>query len=140
MFTIEEFIDFIIDLVEELYADRLEDYSAAEYLRHGGCLDLASILLHYYPNGYLMIKRDEDHYAIFLEGKVYDVNKEQNISDFRFARKDDIDNFYLSPKMDLSYRDGKSFVPYMIENIDICMMRIRQTDLTNPYQDGKIRA
>lgn len=101
---IKEFINFIIELVEEdiFFYDNPE-MNAWYYFMHGGCYMLFKIINHYLPETKCMVKKTLDHCAIYYNGLLYDASFEQL----------DINEYYLANDIDFEYME-ENFGP--IEN------------------------
>ena len=70
----EYFIQFILDLVSDEFYQYLSPVPVKYYFLNGGCLELAKVLKHYYPEGDYVINDRKDHIAFLYQEQVYDAN------------------------------------------------------------------
>ena len=70
---IDTLIAFIIDLFNDEFSQYIDNIDSLWYFSHGGCYELAKILKHYFPNSQYVMRKDFDHCAVLLEGRIYDV-------------------------------------------------------------------
>lgn len=70
----EYFIQFILDLVSDEFYQYLSPVSVKYYFLNGGCLELAKVLKHYYPEGEYVINEQKNHIAFLYQEQVYDAN------------------------------------------------------------------
>lgn len=68
----EEFIYFILDLVDDEFSRFLYPFRAQYYFLNGGCLELAKVLKHYYPTGKIVINGNRNHILFLYQGDTYD--------------------------------------------------------------------
>lgn len=68
----EQFIDFILELVDDEFYQYLDSIPAQYYFLNGGCIEFAKILKYYYPNGTFVIDQNKDHVAFLYENTIYD--------------------------------------------------------------------
>lgn len=68
----EEFISFILDLVDDEFYQYLDYQNARYYFLNGGCLELVKVLMHYYPSGKVVINDKYNHIAFLYNGNIYD--------------------------------------------------------------------
>jgi len=87
---VENFIELVVDLIDDEYSDKLTMMDAKYYLLNGGCLDLALIIKYFYKESTLMIRSDLDHWAVLYNQKLYDATGEiEDIENYRQATKID---------------------------------------------------
>ena len=70
----ENFIQFILDLVSDEFYQYLSPVPVKYYFLNGGCLELAKVLKHYYPEGDYVINDQKNHIAFLYQKQVYDAN------------------------------------------------------------------
>lgn len=70
----ENFIQFILDLVNDEFYQYLSPVLVKYYFLNGGCLELAKVLKHYYPEGDYVINDQNNHIAFLYQKQVYDAN------------------------------------------------------------------
>lgn len=77
-------IDLILDTTEDIYWEYLDGCSAKRFFRCGGCYAFVSIMQSCFSKGIPMIENDGSHWAIFIDGKLWDsYGKIENKSQFR---------------------------------------------------------
>ncbi len=96
-----KFLDVVIGEVGE-YSIFDNESSSKYYFNHGGCYELYKIVLHYFPNVKLMMRKDYKHCAISYKDIYYDsegiVEDRENYISAR-AEDYDINEEYFSPKI-----------------------------------------
>ena len=70
----EYFIRFILDLVSDEFYQYLSPVPIKYYFLNGGCLELAKVLKHYYPEGQYVLNEEKNHIAFLYQEQVYDAN------------------------------------------------------------------
>ena len=70
----EYFIRFILDLVSDEFYQYLSPVSIKYYFLNGGCLELAKVLKHYYPEGQYVLNEEKNHIAFLYQEQVYDAS------------------------------------------------------------------
>lgn len=70
----EYFIKFILDLVSDEFYQYVSPVPIKYYFLNGGCLELAKVLKHYYPEGQYVINEQKNHIAFLYQEQVYDAN------------------------------------------------------------------
>ena len=70
----EYFIKFILDLVSDEFYQYVSPVPIKYYFLNGGCLELAKVLKHYYPEGQDVINEQKNHIAFLYQEQVYDAN------------------------------------------------------------------
>ena len=70
---IDTLIAFIIDLFNDEFSQYIDNIDSLWYFSHGGCYELAKIVKHYFPESQYVMRKDFDHCAVLLEGRIYDV-------------------------------------------------------------------
>lgn len=70
---IDTLIAFIIDLFNDEFSQYIDNIDSLWYFSHGGCYELAKIVKHYFPESQYVMRKDFNHCAVLLEGKIYDV-------------------------------------------------------------------
>ena len=70
----EYFIKFILDLVNDEFYQYVSPVPIKYYFLNGGCLELAKVLKHYYPEGQYVINEQKNHIAFLYQEQVYDAN------------------------------------------------------------------
>ena len=70
----EYFIKFILDLVSDEFYQYVSPVPIKYYFLNGGCLELAIVLKHYYPEGQYVINEQKNHIAFLYQEQVYDAN------------------------------------------------------------------
>lgn len=68
----EQFINFILELVDDEFYQYLDSFPAQYYFLNGGCIEFAKILKYYYPDGTFVIDQNKDHVAFLYENIIYD--------------------------------------------------------------------
>ncbi len=71
--SINEFIVFIVDLVNDEFPETIDYMDSLYYFSNGGCHELAKLIKHYFKESQYLLKKDGTHCAILYEGKIYDV-------------------------------------------------------------------
>lgn len=70
---IDTLIAFVIDLFNDEFSQYIDNIDSLWYFSHGGCYELAKIVKHYFPESQYVMRKDFDHCAVLLEGRIYDV-------------------------------------------------------------------
>ncbi len=70
----EEFIQFILELVDDEFFQFIASVPSKYYFLNGGCLELAKVLKYYYPEGKIVINEERNHIAFCYQNTVYDAN------------------------------------------------------------------
>ena len=83
---IDTLIAFVIDLFNDEFSQYIDNIDSLWYFSHGGCYELAKIVKHYFPESQYVMRKDFDHCAVLLEGKIYDVF--DGISPSRLTQKE----------------------------------------------------
>ena len=119
--TLQEFIDFIVDLANDELYDKL-DGNAKNYFLNGGCYEFAKIIKKYIEKSQIVINKDNNHCGILYDGKVYDANGiNNNKSDFMIAKKDDLE--YMDERFgipEIQYIKGVRISDFLINEIKKC--------------------
>lgn len=119
--TIEQFIDFIIDLADEDLYEKLSGM-ATWYFMNGGCYEFAKILKEYLPDAKFVINKDLDHCAVLYKGQIYDSNgKVLKPEEFNIATEEDID--YMEDRFGIKEAEninGKKISDILIDLIKEC--------------------
>lgn len=89
--SIEKFIEFVKDLVNEFDFLYEQQVDSEYYFLHGGCYELYKVVKYYFPNVQCVIKKDLKHCAILYNDKIYDITgKINDIENYRIADTEDI--------------------------------------------------
>ena len=104
--TIEKFIEFVIDLANDLLYEKL-DGDAKYYFLNGGCYQIAKVLQACIPKSKIVINDSYTHCGIYYDGDFYDANG--------IVSKNE--NFKIASKEDIGYMEEKFGIPEK-ENIN----------------------
>ena len=117
---ISEFINFVIDLMNEEYSEFFINTNAKDFFLRVGCYDLVKIVKHYYPNSKIMIHINNENCAIEYKGEVYNASGIVNKDNYKKASSDDISYLetYFNP--DIEVYNQKSIPENLIYEIDKC--------------------
>ena len=124
MKTIEEFIDFVIELTDEELGDYL-DGDARTYFMQGGCFEFTRILKKYIKESSIVINKDSTHCGIKYLNKFYDAKGPiKEIEGFKVAGLEDIE--YMEAWFGIPEKQffkGKRISDYLIEQIEKCNIK-----------------
>ena len=126
--TVQEFIEFIVDLANDELYEKL-DGDARNYFLNGGCYELAKIVKKYVDRCQIVINKSNDHCAILYQGKIYDANGE-NPNKLEF---------FIANKEDLEYMEGSFGIPEVqyvngIRISDFLINAIKECNIVNKLQ------
>ena len=117
---VEEFIDFIISLVNDEFDYKLDFIDARYYFINGGCLLFARVLKHYLPDAQIVINEMLDHIAIRYHNEIYDATGRVENDKFRevsFEYLEYYQEHYGRPEIEV----GKKFTEQvLIQELDSC--------------------
>lgn len=116
-YSIDKFIEFVIDLVNEdpIFMER--EIDSTYYFMHGGCYELYKIVKNYFPQVQCMIENSFEHCAIGYEGKIFDATGiRQDVSNFQVATEEDIE--YMDNRFGLNLKNLE--VSKIIQEINEC--------------------
>lgn len=117
---VEEFIQFINELMDEEFKECIDFFPAKFYFTNGGCLEFAKILNHYLVGSQFVISKDFGHFAVLFNDNIYDANgivkDRENYSVISLDNLKNIEYFY---GRDVKI-NGKTVDNSMIDEIDVC--------------------
>lgn len=90
---IEELIDFICELVDDEFSEYLGGMSSRHYFLHGGCLEFAKTLNHFFPESFIVINQSFDHIALEMNDNVYDCTGEIEKEKFKRVELDFLEKY-----------------------------------------------
>ena len=116
------FIDFINDLVNDMFASFLDHVDAKYYFNHGGCLEFAEVLQNFFPKGKIQIRKDFDHFAFSYNDVLYDTNgRVKEKEDYFNISKEDIETYKERYGRGVKFY-GQDVVNALTEEIKKCRM------------------
>lgn len=119
-YSLDKFIEFVIDLVNEdpIFLER--EVNSKYYFMHGGCYELYKITKNYFPQVKCMIEINLKHCAIEYQGEIYDATGiRDDVQNFKVATEDDIE--YMDTSFGLNLKDLEA--SKIIEDIKKCRIK-----------------
>lgn len=96
-----EFIDFIVDLIDDEFDNYLDGIPSRYYFLNGGCLEFVKILKHFIPNLEYVISKDKNHVAVKIENHIFDCT----------GYRIDDENFEIISEQELVYLEDYFGIP-----------------------------
>lgn len=128
-------VDRLIKFVIPLFVDEFDivdsSYGAVSFFLYGGCLELAKVVKHYYPDTKYAISKDYNHICSLDNDKLYDaldfyedwqlkkynIINDKRVSDFIVLKDDEIEKMPVNYGV-INYVNGVELSKAIINMID----------------------
>lgn len=117
---VEEFIDFIISVVNDEFDYKLDFIDSRYYFINGGCLMFARVLKHYLPEAQIVMNRKLDHIAILYYNEFYDATGKVENDSFQEVTLEYLEcyqKYYGRPEIEISKKFTDQII---IQELDSC--------------------
>ena len=102
---VEEFIDFIVSIVNDEFDYKLDFIDARYYFIHGGCLLFAQVLKYYLQDARIVLNGSLDHIAILYQNDYYDATgkiENDNFQEVSLEYLESYQNQYGRPEIEIN--------------------------------------
>lgn len=135
---VKQLIRFIIPLFKECVQGANEfdfifsDDDSARFFMCGGCVELAKVVKHYFPDSKYAMRKDHAHMCTYYDGKLYDAmdyyedwqlekynikNDNKELTDFDLLEDGDIDRLPVEYGS-INYINGEEISNFIIHELD----------------------